>query len=69
MYTLEMQKALRSVKPPHEFVIDIVEYDLDPKMPFLAVRFYESKWNYNTEKERLDCVSYLAIISKILTSF
>ena len=69
MYTQEMQKALRSIKPPHDFVIDIVKYDLDPKMPFLSVRFYESQWNYYTEKERLDCVAYLARIRKILTSF
>jgi len=69
IYTHQMRSALQSIKPPHDFVIDIVEYDLDPKMRFLAIRFYESQWNYYTEKEMLDCVAYLAKVRKIITSF
>lgn len=69
IYTLGMKKAVRSIKPPHEFVIDIVEYDLDPQNRFIAVRFYESQWSYYNESERIRCVAYLEKIRKALTSF
>lgn len=69
IYTLAMQKAVKSIKPPHEFVIDIVEYDLDPQNRFLAVRFYESQWSYYNETERLHCVAFLEKVRKALTSF
>jgi hypothetical protein len=38
IYTRNMQKAIRSVSIPHEFMIDIMEYDLDPKNPFISIR-------------------------------
>jgi hypothetical protein len=68
IYTHQMREAVRNVKPPHEFVVDIIEYDMGPT-PFLGIRFYESQWEYYNEKERLDCVIYLEKIRKIIRSF
>ena len=69
IYTRNMQKAIRSVSIPHEFMIDIMEYDLDPKNPFISIRFYESQWEYYNDSERYDCAIYLGKIQKILTSY
>jgi hypothetical protein len=67
MYTPAMRRAIHEIKPPHGFIIEVVEYEnYAPR--FMSVRIYESQWNYFTEKERLDCVKYLAKIRKILTS-
>lgn len=68
IYTNRMREAVRSIKPPHEFIIDIVVYD-EVQPAFLAIRFYESQWEYYNEKERLDCIIYLEKVRKILTSF
>ena len=69
IYTPQIKKEINSIKPPHDLIIDIVEYDLDPKNPFIGIRFYESQWNYYTEIERLNCVFYLERIRKILTAY
>ena len=68
IYTEQMKTAVRSVRPPHEFTIDIVVYDMG-KHPYLGIRFYESQWEYYNEKERLDCITYLNKIRKIIRSF
>jgi hypothetical protein len=69
IYTPKIKSEVRSIKAPHDFIIDIVEYDLDPKNPFLGIRFYESQWNYYTDLERLHCIAYLEKIRKILTGY
>lgn len=66
MYTPAMRRAIHELRPPHDFAIEIVEYEYEPR--FMAVRMFESQWEYYTEKERLDCLKYLAKVRKILTS-
>lgn len=68
LYTPKIRQAVWSIRPPHDFIIDIVEYD-EVQYPFLAIRFYESQWLYFSEKERLDCINYLAKIRHIIMSF
>ena len=68
IYTNQMRSAIKSIKPPHEFIIDIVEYDMKGHQ-FLSIRFYESQWEYYNEKERLDCILYLDKIKTILEKF
>ncbi len=67
LYTPRMRQEVHSIKPPHDFIIDILEYTMG-KPHFISVRFYESQWEYYNEKERLDCILYLSKIRKILTS-
>ncbi len=69
IYTEQVRRAVNSIKPPHEFIVDIVEYNLDPKNPFIGLRFYESQWNYFSESERLRCISYLEKLKSILTGY
>jgi hypothetical protein len=70
MYSKKMSDAVRSIQPPHDFVIDIVDYSgISPNGPsFLAIRFYESQWEYFNDKERLKCIEYLAKVRNILIS-
>lgn len=69
IYTPKIRESIRSIKPPHDFIIDIVEYNDNFKYPFLSIRFYESQWEYYSEKERLDCLLYIADIRDIIRSF
>lgn len=68
IYTSQMRSAVNSVKAPHEFIIDIVEYDLKGQ-EFIAIRFYESQWEYYNENERLHCILYLDKIKSIIENF
>lgn len=68
IYTPKLKASIDSIRPPHEFVIDIVEYNL-PGNDFLGIRFYESQWEYYNEKERLDCLLYLSKVRDIIRSF
>lgn len=68
IYTSQMRAAVKSIKVPHEFIIDIVEYDLKGH-EFIAIRFYESQWEYYNESERLRCALYLNKIKSIIESF
>lgn len=67
IYTPKMREEIRKYKPPHDFVIDIIEYDLNPK--FLAIRFYESQWKRYNDAERLKCILYLDTIKTLLESY
>lgn len=67
LYTPQMKEALHKIKPPHDFSIDIVEYDLKP--PFLAIRFYESQWLHYNDSERLRCIMYLDKVKTLLESY
>lgn len=64
IYTPTIAAAVRSVKAPHDFEVDIVEYDMYP--PFLSLRFYESHWRYLSDLERLHCIEYLQKIKTII---
>lgn len=70
MYTKEMKKAVHQFKPPNDFVIDIVDYSEMSKSsnPIIAIRFYESQWEYFSEKERISCIEYLAKVRNALVS-
>lgn len=68
IYTPAMKAAVATVRPPHDFVLDIVEYDLK-EHSFIGLRFYESQWEYYSEKERLNCVLYLNKIKTIIEGF
>jgi len=63
MYTMQMKKAVRTIKAPKEFKIDILDYD-----KFLTVQFYESQWRHYTDTERFQCIQYLDKVKKILES-
>jgi hypothetical protein len=69
IYTPKIRSAIKSIPVPHDFIVDFIEYDIDPKHPFMSLRFYESQWAWFSEKERLDCIDYLNRVRNILTSF
>jgi hypothetical protein len=64
MYTENMKKAVRSVKIPKDFMVDILDYD-----HFLTVQFYESQWRHFNDSERLLCIQYLTRVKNILEGF
>lgn len=66
LYTPQMKEEVRKHKPPHDFAIDIVEYDLNPK--FIGIRFYESQWKRYSDSERLKCILYLDTVKSIIES-
>jgi hypothetical protein len=70
MYTQQMKNAVHQFKAPNDFVIDIVDYsDLGKSAtPILAIRFYESQWEYFSDKERISCIEYLAKVRNALVS-
>lgn len=68
IYTHQMRDAIKSLKAPHELIVDIVEYDLKGH-EFIALRFYESQWEYYNESERLRCIMYIDKIKKIIEGF
>jgi len=68
IYTREMQSVVKSIRAPHEFVVDIVEYDMKGHQ-FIGLRFYESQWEYYNENERLNCVLYLDKVKTIIERF
>lgn len=67
IYTPKIKAEVHAIKPPHDLVVDIVEYDFSP--PYLALRFYESHWRHLSEPERLRCIEYLGKIKKIIESY
>jgi len=64
IYTPKIKQEVRSVPVPHDFVMDVVQYDFNP--PYIALRFYESHWRHMTDNERLQCIKYLQKIKKII---
>jgi len=68
IYTPGMKNAVQQFKPPHEFIIDIVEYDMKGH-EFIGIRFYESQWEYYNEQERLACIEYLNKVKKTIEGF
>lgn len=67
LYTQQVKSRVHEIKVPHEFIVDIVEYNMNP--PFLSLRFYESQWMHYTEAERLTCIKYIEQVRKVLTGF
>ena len=61
MYTSLMKQAVKTIKIPKDFKIDIVDYDT-----FLTIQFYESQWKHYSETERFLCIQYLNKVKKTL---
>jgi hypothetical protein len=66
IYTPQIKSEVKSIPVPHDFVMDIVEYDFSP--PYIALRFYESHWRHLSEKQRIKCALYLDKIKKTIES-
>jgi hypothetical protein len=64
VYTMQMKKAVHSIKPPSNFHMDIVDYK-----HFLAIQFYESHWRHMADSERLRCINYMTKVKTTLESF
>ena len=54
MYTSLMKQAVKTIKIPKDFKIDILDYGT-----FLTIQFYESQWRHYTDAERFQCIQYL----------
>lgn len=67
VYTPAMQRAVKDLKVPHDFQVDIVEYDQHP--PFIGIRFYESHWARFTDLEKIHCIRYMQNIKNIIESY
>lgn len=61
MYTKVMQQAIRTIKVPKDFKIDILDYDT-----FLTIQFYESQWRHYNDSERFKCIQYLSKVKTAL---
>ena len=61
MYTSLMKQAVKTIKIPKDFKIDILDYDT-----FLTIQFYESQWKHYSETERFLCIQYLNKVKKTL---
>lgn len=64
IYSPKIREAVKSIPVPHDFSVDIVEYDFYP--PYLGLRFYESQWRYLSESERLRCIEYLVKVKSVI---
>jgi hypothetical protein len=61
MYTEQMKKAVREIRPPKDFEIGIVDYG-----KFLTIQFYESHWRHLGDPERLRCIKYMNAVKNTL---
>jgi hypothetical protein len=64
IYTPKIKAEVKAIPVPHDFVMDIVEYDFEP--PYIALRFYESHWRHMSEKERARCAIYMDKVKKVI---
>lgn len=69
VYTPQIKRQVDSIAIPDYFVMDIVEYDFDPKNPYIGLRFYESHWRHMSDRERLKCIEYMSKIKKIFEAY
>jgi hypothetical protein len=67
VYTAQMRREIKEIPVPHDFVMDIVEYDFYP--PYIALRFYESHWRHLSEKQRARCALYMDKVKKIIEAY
>jgi hypothetical protein len=67
IYTPKIKADVKSIPVPHDFVMDVIEYDFSP--PYIALRFYESHWRHFSEIERAKCIEYLQKIKKIIQAY
>ena len=68
IYTPEVRKAIKSTPVPHNFDMDIIEFDqLD--QPFLLLRFYSDQWYGYNDLQRGHCAEYLQTVKDVLASY
>jgi hypothetical protein len=67
IYTPKIKAQVHSIPVPADFVMDVVEYDMQP--PYIGLRFYESHWRHMSEKERLKCIMYLQKVKSIIQGY
>jgi hypothetical protein len=67
IYTPKMKADIHALKVPHDFQVDLIEYDMYP--PFIGLRFYESHWRHLNDLERLHCIEYMQKIKDILLAY
>jgi len=69
-YTPEMKRLVKSLKVPHDFVMDIVEYDFGKGTePYYGLRFYESHWRHLSESERMKCIDYMTKVRAVFKAY
>ena len=61
MYTDSMQRAFRSILPPREFMVDIIDNE-----HFLSVRANESQFMKLDEFEKRRAIEYMIKVKKAL---
>ena len=61
MYTDSMQRAFRSILPPREFMVDIIDNE-----HFLSVRANESQFMKLDEFEKRRAIEYMVKVKKAL---
>ncbi len=67
LYTPKIKEEVRKIKVPHDFMVDIVEFDGKPS--FIMLRFYESHWSRMTDLERLHCIDYLKKVKAVIEGY
>jgi len=67
IYTPKIKAQVHSIPVPADFVMDVVEYDMQPS--YIGLRFYESHWRHMSEKERLKCIMYLQKVKSIIQGY
>lgn len=64
IYTDVMRMQVHTIKVPHDFAMEVVEYSFYP--PYIGLRFYESQWADYTDLERLHCLEYMVKVKQII---
>lgn len=67
IYTPSMKREVHAIPVPHDFVMDVVEYDMYP--PYIGLRFYESHWRHFSDEERLRCIFYLQKVKRVIEAY
>lgn len=67
IYTPAMKAEVHKIRVPHDFQMDIVEYDFG--QPFIALRFFESHWRYYTDNDRADVLLYMNAVKEIIEAY
>jgi len=66
LYSPKVREQVKTIKVPHDFRMDTIEYNLNPA--FIALRYYESQWMHYNDLERLHCITYMQKVINVLTA-
>ena len=61
MYTEKMRMAFRSITPPKNFGVNLIDND-----NFLTIKLDERSFMHMTHDEKLEAVKYVAMVKKAL---